>query len=443
MPNAKALVPETMRGGLVQIPRSFFHAHQLEIARHPARYKVIAAGRRFGKSKLLSMIGTIVALRGGRVWWIAPSYKLSLIGCRNLMQLARRIGGAQVWGRGMHIEYPSGGSITIRSAHDPESLRSEGLDLALFDEAAFINLKVAWLHAIRPALMDRGGWAVFASTPFGQNEFWKYWKRGLNPAPDSAWKSWRFSSWANPFLPAQEREQMAEEYADRDDAGIARQETEAEFLADSAGVFRGIDACLRDDLVLDRLPHPGCHHAIGWDPAKFEDYNAVGVADLDCRELVVMERTTRRDLMVQLDRVQTLAAKYHATVWMDTTRDETLFELALSRGLAVEPIRFTAALKQDMVNRTASVIERGRFGIPAEGTGFLVEELRGYRYQLSKWGGGVKYGAPAGEHDDTVTMLGLLVLAMGDAALRDSVIPASQIITSVGHTDWGTSKRPF
>jgi hypothetical protein len=415
----------------VILPRTLLHPLQREIAEHPARFKCVAAGRRFGKSKMGAVVGATYAIAAQRVWWITPSYKLALVAWRDLLRLARRVNGATIYKSGFVVTFPSGGSVTIRSAHDPESLRSEGLDLAIFDEAAFIDLSVAWKHAIRPALMDRHGRAYFLSTPFGQNAFFKLWKRGLDWKPGNAWKSWRFKSWENPYLPADERAAMQEEYdTEMGDDAIRRQETEAEFLDEAGGIFRGIEGMLSDDLMLGHPPHRGCTHILGWDPAKFEDYNATILIDETCREVVLIDRTRRIDLTEQLQKIVAVMKVYHGRVWMDATRDETLVELAQQEGLQVDPIKFTAASKQDMVSRLAIVTERARLKMPRRGTETLVEELRGYRYQLSKWGGGIRYGAPAGDHDDTVTALGLCVLGLGDRAFMD--FPADYVPAIAG-----------
>ncbi len=404
----------------IRLPLSLLHPLQREIAEHPARFKVIAAGRRFGKTKMGATVATIHALDGQTVWMIAPSYKLLLRAWRDLLRLARRINGATIHRSDFLVTFPSEGTVTMRSAHDPESLRSEGLDLAVFDEAAFTNLDIAWKHSVRPALMDRLGRAYFLSTPFGQNAFFKLWKRGLDWRPGSSWKSWRFQSFQNPFLPREEESALREEFdLEAGDDSIRRQETEAEFLADAAGVFRNVEGMLSDDLVLGRPPHRGCRHVLGWDPAKFEDFNGVILVDATCRELVLIDRTRRIDLTEQLRKIVEIMKIYQGQVWMDATRDETLVELAGQAGLNVEAIKFTSASKQDMVSRLAVVTERARIKMPRRGTEMLVEELRGYRYQLAKWGGGIRYGAPAGEHDDTVTALGLCVLGIGDAVLLD------------------------
>jgi len=82
---------------------------------------------------------------------------------------------------------PGGGPIAIKSADAPESLRGEGLDLLVLDEAAYI-LPDVWDAALRPALSDRKGGAIFISTPAGYNWFHEVYTRGCEGRDD--WQSW-------------------------------------------------------------------------------------------------------------------------------------------------------------------------------------------------------------------------------------------------------------
>ena len=66
------------------------------------------------------------------------------------------------------VTLPGGGVLQVRSADDPDSLRGEGLDFLVMDEAAYIK-EDAWIEALRPALSDRKGSALFISTPAGRN----------------------------------------------------------------------------------------------------------------------------------------------------------------------------------------------------------------------------------------------------------------------------------
>ena len=120
-------------------------AHQRPILLSPARFKVVVCGRRWGKtaSGLMATVkghGTYRgqrkgAIDGGRIWWIAPNYGIASDIWRDLKRACRDawIAKNEVERR---IELPGGGSVTVKSADNPDSLRGSGLDGVVVDEAA-------------------------------------------------------------------------------------------------------------------------------------------------------------------------------------------------------------------------------------------------------------------------------------------------------------------
>ena len=68
------------------------HPGQAEVHNSPARFKVLAAGRRWGKTRLGVNECLDVAAQGGRAWWVAPSYKTSEVGWRPLRRIGSKIG---------------------------------------------------------------------------------------------------------------------------------------------------------------------------------------------------------------------------------------------------------------------------------------------------------------------------------------------------------------
>jgi len=135
----------------VEVVRSYsLHPAQQEVFDSKARFRVLAAGRRFGKSRLGVLEAIEVGLRGGRAWWVAPTYKLAQEGWRPLRNLARRWPGVRVLEVDKEVDLPNGGLIQVRSADDPAALRGAGLDFVVIDEAAFLS-EEAWTEALRPA----------------------------------------------------------------------------------------------------------------------------------------------------------------------------------------------------------------------------------------------------------------------------------------------------
>src|SRR3989304_1763613 len=89
------------------------HPGQAAVHEHPARFKVLAAGRRWGKTRLGVHECLDVASAGGRAWWVAPNYKMGEVGWRPLRVMGGKI-GAEVRRVDRHIVLPNGGEVTVR-----------------------------------------------------------------------------------------------------------------------------------------------------------------------------------------------------------------------------------------------------------------------------------------------------------------------------------------
>ena len=120
----------------------------------PARFRVVACGRRWGKTELGKVALLDCARRGGFGWWIAPSYGMADEVWRSLKGTLEDVWTDKDEQR-RRIELPGGGVIQVRSGHEPDALRGAGLDLAVLDEAAFLPEGV-WTAAVRPSPTGRG-----------------------------------------------------------------------------------------------------------------------------------------------------------------------------------------------------------------------------------------------------------------------------------------------
>lgn len=183
------------------------HKQQLEFHRSRERFRVVTAGRRFGKSLSVARDATAKhLLRPNTLTWsIGPTYTLAEKEFRVIwMDLIvkkgfgkdRRVKKSYAIRSGdMHIEFPWGAKIEAKSAEHPDLLVGESLDHVILAEAAK-HRKETWERYVRPSLSDKRGSADFVSTPEGRNWFYDLYLQGLNPdLPD--YKSFRFPSWAN------------------------------------------------------------------------------------------------------------------------------------------------------------------------------------------------------------------------------------------------------
>lgn len=177
------------------------HPLQLQVAQHPARFKVLVCGRRWGKTRLGSVLALKDALEGKRVWWVAPTYGISTIAWHMIKPMALQV-GAEISESTRTARFASGGFIGCKSGDQPNNLRGESLDLVILDEADFLPEQV-WTEVLRPALADRKGRAVMISTPNIEGGwFHMLFQAGLEGHPDVA--SWQLPSVSNPFLDPQE-----------------------------------------------------------------------------------------------------------------------------------------------------------------------------------------------------------------------------------------------
>jgi phage terminase large subunit-like protein len=192
------------------------HERQAEIFYDDHRYKVVAAGRRFGKSYLAAVTlfveaaktekvrtdGVRVDLSLEEVYYVAPTFDQ---GKKILWPLLKELGQSLIrnkWENTGELELVNGRRICIKGSDRPDTLRGVGLSYVVLDEFAFMKEEV-WDLIIRPALTRAEGGALFIGTPDGKNHFWELYQRGL--VDDSGeWKSWHFPSSDNPFLPQTE-----------------------------------------------------------------------------------------------------------------------------------------------------------------------------------------------------------------------------------------------
>lgn len=249
------------------------HKRQAEIFNDPHRFKVVAAGRRFGKSYLAAVIlfleaskdskvrqsdGVEVDLALEEVYYLAPTFEQ---GKRIMWPLLKDLGAELIAAKYENtgvLTLINGRRLSIKGCDRPESLLGVGLSYVVLDEYAFMKEEV-WERIITPMLTRTEGGALFIGTPDGKNHFYTLWLRGMSGS-DPEWRSWHFPSRDNPFLPTAEIRAAA----NRMTRERFKQEYEASFEA-------GGGLILTRDMfpIVDTLPYPGDMY-IAVDLAGFE-----------------------------------------------------------------------------------------------------------------------------------------------------------------------------
>src|SRR5210317_830081 len=146
---------------------------QKTISRSNSRFKVVAAGRRFGKTYLsMSQMARSARFPYSQVWYVTTTYSAA----KNIMwsvlkERLQRLGWAKSFTEvALQANLVNGSVISLKGANNPDSLRGIGLDYLVLDEAAYLDERV-WTEVLRPTLSDKQGGALFISSPSGEKLF--------------------------------------------------------------------------------------------------------------------------------------------------------------------------------------------------------------------------------------------------------------------------------
>jgi hypothetical protein len=392
------------------LPRPY--ALQRDVLAEARRFNVLACGRRWGKTEIEKQILIDPALHGKPTGYFAPSYKLVLEVWSGLLRTLSPLITRRDFSQ-KRIELLTGGVIEMWTLDDPDAGRSRKYAAAVIDEAGLVsNLMTIFQEAIRPTLMDMGGSAWFAGTPKGHNDFYHLYELA---GQRSDWARWQRPTHDNPFI---DRAELDAAQADMTESRY-RQEILAEFLEDGAGVFRYVRRAVYGvEMTLAELRDAPGQYAIGVDLGKIQDYTVFAVINLQTGRIVHIQRM-QGDYTVQLDRLRALAdACRPQTVIIETNTGQMFIEQAWGMGLPVVGFTTTAATKQPLIERLALALEHEAIGLPDDAV--LISELMAYESERLP-SGIMRYGAPEGQHDDTVIAVALAWYGASEA-LRAEVI---------------------
>lgn len=381
----------------LQLPQ--LRCDQWDIVKHPAKLKVLAMGRRWGKSVLGQCVAIPTAMGGARVAWCVPNYKngrpLWRLIVRALGPLKKH-GLVRIDSSERTVEFQNGGFLALYSMDNPDSIRGENFHLIIVDEAAMIS-EDAWLNCIQPTLADNDGDCILISTPKGRNWFWKEWSQAKAhmDAGGTRYAAFTATSRSNPNPNIQRAFDLAKE---RVPERTYLQEWCAEFLEDGGTVFRGVSkvatAKKRDSYI--------SAFVMGVDWGKNNDYTVLVVMDVNTRKVVDWDRFNTIGWSLQRGRLVNMFNKWSPAVVLaeENSIGNPNIEMLQQEGLPILGFNTNSATKGPLVESYSLSIERLEIEVPAEQV--FKHELEAYEGEKNPATGRMKYGAPEGEHDDTV-----------------------------------------
>lgn len=374
------------------------------------------------------------ALQGWPIYWVVPDFPTS--GYDRWRDIKSATAGCRIHKSELEhrVVLPGGGSVSVRSADDPDSLRGPGIKGAVLDESPLMD-EIVWTEVLRAALADLHGWGLFLSTPKGRGGragwFYRLWLRGLDlarvkelklehdPRRDG-WESWQRPSAQNPDM-------TEAELADaRQDLGALKyaQEYEAEFIVSGGDVikstwFRYYDVI--DGRVLSiegdtprKVDVRGLARWATVDLAtstkESADYTVISTfTELPTGELVLLDHVRVR--LEGPDIVPALVAAWdkhrHSRILVEKSGFQlSIVQDAIRRGLPVMPLT-PHGDKRARAMHLAARLEAGMLYFPraASWLGALEEELE-------------DFGGPNVEHDDQVDTLAYACIEQASEASR-------------------------
>lgn len=372
----------------IRIPPFNFHPGQQRILEGRTRFKVISAGRRFGKTMLaVEWLGLMPgsAVEGNPVALFSPTYKLLLDVWSDMERTLKPI-TAKANKTEMRIELITGGKVDFWTLEDPDAGRGRKYSRVVIDEAAHArHLKDAWEKAIAPTLTDLQGDAWFISTPNGMNFFNELYRRGDDPAqPD--WESWHMPTTVNPYISDEEVARYRAELPKL----VFRQEYLAEFVTFGAGL-------VKPDMLIDGPCPDVLPVVLGVDLAISEkqgaDWTAIVAMSRDPDTGIVYIREVERHragFNEVLNRIKAAAARWNPVIiGIEQTQYQAAVvqELARTTTLPVRGIR----PDRDKLTRFAPLLTR-----------YEQRMVRHDHARVPAWFRDELLSFPEGEHDDAV-----------------------------------------
>ena len=229
------------------------HPGQGIIFFNQSRFRVLAAGRRWGKTHVCRM-ELVRAIKKPRqlVWYVAPTYGMAReIMWNELLDVIPRRWIKKINETRLTIKLKNNSEIQLKGADKPDTLRGRGVHFMVLDEFQDFKNEI-WEKVLYPTLTSTRGRAIIIGTPKSYNHFYDLFVKGQNANNRrlKQWSSWQFPTIMSPFVPATEIINAKRNL----DIKSFRQEFEASFESMSGRVYYPFDRNIHvsDDIVFNK-----------------------------------------------------------------------------------------------------------------------------------------------------------------------------------------------
>lgn len=388
----------------VQIALPSLHPGQQRIEEHPARHKILRCGRRYGKTKYGITKAAKTALKGGKVGWMAPSFKYTQEAWRELVRRLRPVAdleGGRISEQDKRIELPSGGVIEVWTLEGNEDVaRGRDYDLVIVDEAGLVpNLNTLWEAALEPTLIDREGKSLFLGTPKGSRSPFNVMFAEAESGVDPDWAA--FHGWTEHNITIKDVAAKVEKARLRAERRGTLQLWAQEYrgeIADDGSNPIGL-AAIRA-VVAEASKHPTV--AWGVDLARAVDYTVV--TGLDALGQWTEQYRFQHDWGPTKRKLLEICGTSLPVVMDSTGVGSPIVDDLQNAGMNVEGFVFSRKSRGALIEDLITAIHGKRLTIPG---GITQAELESLGIERNSETNFTKYTVPDGMHDDCIMSLAL------------------------------------
>lgn len=367
----------------------------------PAKYVVIAAGRRSGKTyEAFDWLYRELLTQGAKTaLWVDTRHS-------NIDKYVDRYCKprlAEIWSLCQYnqqrkiLELPNKAYIDFGSAEKAQNLEGFEYDRIIINEGGIaLHRPSLWDNTIQPMTKGPKNKTRVIGTPKGKNKFFRLFRQ---------YKGYHFTAMQSPYWSQEELNDIKTQVP----AEVWRQEYLAEFIEGAGTVFRNVANCIND--IQYEQGREGIQYVMGVDLAKHEDFTVIVIAERETNQVIHIDKFNQIDWQFQKKRIYSLWQRFNQPkVVIDSTGvGDAIYDDLSKSDINIEPYKFTSKTKTDLIQNLSVAIDNVNIKFPPIED--LINELETFSYEMSATGN-IRYNAPQGLHDDMVIALALTNYAL-------------------------------